>query len=48
MLDNKDFVLESDFLQDRYGNRILVNSTINFVAVDSTDAINSNRGLISG
>ena len=39
MLDNKDFVLESDFLQDRYGNRILVNSTINFVAVDSTDAI---------
>lgn len=39
MLENKDFVLETDYLQDRYGNRILVNSTINFVAVDSTEAI---------
>jgi len=38
MLDNKDFVLETDYLQDRYGNRVLVNSTINFVAVDSTEA----------
>lgn len=39
MLENKDFVLETDYLQDRYGNRILVNSTINFVSVDSTEAI---------
>jgi hypothetical protein len=39
MLDNKDFVLESDFLQDRYGNRVFVNSTINFVAVDSVIAV---------
>ena len=39
MLENKDFVLETDFLQDRHGNRILVNSTINFVSVDSTEAI---------
>jgi len=39
MLENKDFVLETDYLQDRYGNRVLVNSTINFVAVDSTEAI---------
>ncbi len=39
MLENKDFVLETDYLQDRYGNRVQVNSTINFVAVDSTDAI---------
>ena len=38
MLENKDFVLEADYLQDRYGNRVLVNSTINFVAVDSTEA----------
>lgn len=48
MLDNKDFVLESDFLQDRYGNRVFVNSTINFVAVDSAEAViqvGSNRGL---
>lgn len=39
MLENKDFVLESDFLQDRYGYRVPVVSTINFVAVDSTEAI---------
>ncbi len=39
MLENKDFVLESDFLQDRLGNRIPVSSNINFVAVDSTKAI---------
>lgn len=39
MLENKDFVLETDYLQDRYGNRVLVNSTINFVSVDSTEAI---------
>jgi hypothetical protein len=39
MLENKNFVLESDFLQDRYGNRVFVNSTINFVAVDSATAV---------
>jgi len=39
MLENKDFVLETNFLQDRYGYRIPVNSTINFVSVDSTEAI---------
>lgn len=39
MLENKSFVLESDFLQDRYGYRIPVMSDINFVAVDSTEAI---------
>jgi ribosomal protein L9 len=39
MLENKNFVLESDFLQDRYGNRAFVNSTINFVAVDSAVAV---------
>ncbi len=39
MLENKNFVLESDFLQDRYGNRVFVNSTINFVAVDSAEAV---------
>jgi hypothetical protein len=39
MIDNKSFVLESDFLQDRYGNRVPVMSDINFVAVDSTEAI---------
>ncbi len=39
MLENRNFVLESDFLQDRYGNRIFVSSVVNFVAVDSTTAI---------
>lgn len=39
MLENKDFVLETNFLQDRHGNRIPVNSNINFVSVDSTEAI---------
>jgi len=48
MLENKDFVLESDFLQDKYGNRNVVSPMINFVAVDSSVAviqIGSNRGL---
>lgn len=39
MLENKDFVLESNSLQDRFGNRVEVSSNINFVAVDSTKAI---------
>lgn len=39
MLENKNFVLESDYLQDRWGNRIPVSSNINFVAVDSALAI---------
>lgn len=39
LLENRHFVLEADFLQDRYGNRAFVSSTINFVAVDSTEAI---------
>ncbi len=47
MLENKNFVLETDYLQDKYGNRILVNPTINFVMVDSSEAviqIGSNSG----
>lgn len=39
MLENKSFVLESYYLQDRYGNRIPVMPDINFVAIDSTEAI---------
>jgi len=38
MLENKQFVLEADFLQGRFGSRVFVNSTINFIAVDSTEA----------
>lgn len=39
MIENRDFVLEADYLQDRHGNRAFVSNTINFVAVDSTTAI---------
>ena len=39
MLDNRDLVLEANYLQDRRGNRRIVNSTINFIAIDSTIAI---------
>lgn len=39
MIENRDFVLEANFLQDRYGSRIPVSNGINFVSVDSTEAI---------
>lgn len=39
MIENRDFVLEADYLQDRRGNRVFVSNTINFVAIDSTTAI---------
>ncbi|HEX2935632.1 MAG TPA: DUF4251 domain-containing protein [Bacteroidales bacterium] len=38
-VENKQFVLEANYLQDRYGNRVSVNSTINFIYVDSDEAI---------
>ncbi|HEY3371652.1 MAG TPA: DUF4251 domain-containing protein [Prolixibacteraceae bacterium] len=39
MIENRDFVLEADFLQDKYGIRTPVSNGINFVSVDSTEAI---------
>jgi len=39
MLENRNFVLVASYLQDKRGNRRIVNSTINFVAIDSTTAI---------
>lgn len=39
MLENRDFVLEADRLLDKRGNTFIVNSTINFVAVDSATAV---------
>ncbi|WP_159519227.1 DUF4251 domain-containing protein [Sunxiuqinia indica] len=39
MLENKSFVLEADFLQDKYGNRVFASSNINFVSVDSATAV---------
>ncbi len=39
MLENKSFVLEADFLLDRYGNRVFASSNINFISVDSATAV---------
>ncbi|MFC0875336.1 DUF4251 domain-containing protein [Saccharicrinis sp. FJH2] len=39
MLLNRDFVLEADHLMDKWGNRAWVNSSINFVMVDSSTAV---------
>lgn len=39
MLESRSFVLESDYLQNRYGMRIPVSSTINFVRVDGDEAV---------
>lgn len=48
MLENKNFVLETDWLVNRYGYRIPVSPNINFVKVDSNQAviqIGSNTGI---
>lgn len=39
MVNNQQFVLEADYLSDRYGNRIPVSSMINFIKVDSTEGV---------
>jgi hypothetical protein len=35
LIDRKTFVLEADYLQDKYGNRVPVTSLLNFIKVDS-------------
>ena len=35
MVDQQQFVLEADFLSDKYGQRVPVTSTINFILIDS-------------
>jgi hypothetical protein len=48
MIEERSFVLESDFLQDRYGHTLPVSRNINFVMVDGDQAviqIGSNSGL---
>jgi hypothetical protein len=48
LLNAKSFVLEADFLQNRYGERIPVVSSINFIKVNSTKGIlqtGSNSGM---
>ena len=39
LLDSKAFVLEADFLEDQYGNRVNVTSVLNFIRVDSDKAV---------
>jgi len=39
LLQNKSFVLEANTLQDKRGRRIIVSKELNFVSVDSTEAV---------
>jgi Domain of unknown function (DUF4251) len=39
LLERRSFVLEADFLENQYGNRIPVLSNLNFIMVDSTNAV---------
>jgi hypothetical protein len=39
ILENKSFVLEADYLENQYGNRRPVLSDLNFIKVDSSDAV---------
>ena len=37
MVEYQRFVLEADYLSDRYGNRVSVSPNINFIMIDSLD-----------
>lgn len=39
LLNSKSFVLEADFLQDKYGGRIPVVSNLNFIRVDKSTGV---------
>lgn len=39
LLESKKFILEADFLSDKYGNRIYVSPTLNFIKLDSIKAV---------
>lgn len=39
ILESKSFVLEADYLENQYGNRRPVFSDVNFIKVDSSDAV---------
>jgi len=36
MVENRQFVLEANYLSNQYGERIIVSSMINFIAIDSS------------
>ena len=39
LIERKTFVIEADYLQDLYGNRVFVNSVLNYILVDSLKAV---------
>jgi hypothetical protein len=39
ILQNRSFVLEADWLENQYGNKVPVLSQLNFIMVDSTNAV---------
>jgi hypothetical protein len=39
VLQNRSFVLEADWLENQYGNKVPVPSQLNFIMVDSTSAV---------
>ncbi|MFW5645178.1 MAG: DUF4251 domain-containing protein [Bacteroidota bacterium] len=39
IIETKQFVLETNYLENRYGQRIPVPSSLNFIMVDSTNAV---------
>jgi hypothetical protein len=39
LLNAKSFVLEADYLQNRYGERIIVTPTLNFIKINETNGI---------
>jgi len=39
LLKAKSFVLEADYLQNQYGDRIFVTSTLNFIKIDDNNGI---------
>jgi hypothetical protein len=39
LLNAKSFVLEADFLQNQYGDRIIVTPTLNFIKLNETNGI---------
>jgi hypothetical protein len=52
LIKSRSFVLEADFLQDKYGNRVPVTSILNFIKVDNSKGVlqtgsNSGRGYNS-
>ena len=39
LIERRTFVIEADFLQDQRGNRVFVNSVLNYILVDSLKAV---------